>query len=101
MPANRIRAPVGSTVAVAGSSSAMVSAGPTPGSTPMAVPSVTPSRPSSRFLMLSATAKPLMSAVNVSMSGFQHQPAGRQVQAQAAREQQEHQHRKRDGDRDV
>ena len=49
MPANMISAPVGSTFAVAGSSSAMVSAGPTPGSTPMAVPSVTPTKPHIRF----------------------------------------------------
>ena len=44
-----ISAPVGSSFAVAGSSRAMVSAGPTPGSTPMAVPSVTPTNPHIRF----------------------------------------------------
>ena len=45
-----ISAPVGSRFAVAGSSSAMVSAGPTPGSTPTAVPSVTPTNPHIRFV---------------------------------------------------
>src|SRR5712691_5477380 len=68
MPANRMKAAVGSTLKVIGSSSAMVSAGPRPGRTPMAVPSVVPTRHHSRFIGVSATAKPLSSCENASMS---------------------------------
>ena len=59
MPANRMKAAVGSTLKVIGSSSAMVSAGPRPGSTPIAVPSVVPTRHHIRLIGVSATAKPL------------------------------------------
>src|SRR6266511_1800965 len=69
MPANRMKAAVGSTLKVIGSSSAMVSAGPRPGSTPIAVPSVVPTRHQSRFVGVSAIAKPLRSCENASMSG--------------------------------
>src|SRR5215471_3179654 len=68
MPANRMNAAVGSTLKVIGSSSAMVSAGPSPGSTPIAVPSVVPTRHHSRFVGVSATEKPLRSCENASMS---------------------------------
>src|SRR5262245_62428930 len=68
MPAKRIKAEVGSTLKVIGSRSAMVSAGPSPGSTPIAVPSVVPTRHHSRFIGVSATAKPLRSCENASMS---------------------------------
>src|SRR4029453_6929136 len=68
MPAKRMKAEVGSTLKVIGRSSAMVSAGPSPGSTPIAVPSVVPTRHQSRFIGVSATAKPLRSCENASMS---------------------------------
>src|SRR5262244_2914870 len=68
MPANRMKAAVGSTLKVIGSNSAMVSAGPSPGSTPIAVPSVVPTKHHSRFIGVSATAKPLSSCEKASMS---------------------------------
>src|SRR5918993_3359343 len=68
MPANRMNAEVGSTLKVIGSSSAMVSAGPKPGSTPIAVPSVVPTRHHIRLIGVSATAKPLSSCANASIS---------------------------------
>src|SRR5262245_39335677 len=74
MPANRMKAAVGSTLKVIGSSSAMVSAGPSPGSTPMAVPSVVPTRHHSRFIGVSATAKPLSNCEKASMSAALPQP---------------------------
>ena len=84
-----ISAPVGSTLAVAGSSSAIVSAGPTPGSTPIAVPSVTPTKPHIRFFSVSATAKPDISALKVSSQRAAERTLG-QVEAQAQREDEEH-----------
>src|SRR3989442_7689858 len=68
MPAKRMNAAVGSTLKVIGRSSAMVSAGPRPGSTPIAVPSVVPTRHQTRFVGVSAIAKPLSSCENASMS---------------------------------
>ena len=49
-----MKAPVGSSLAVTGSRSAMVSAGPMPGRMPMRVPSVTPSSDHRRFWTVSA-----------------------------------------------
>src|SRR5215218_3126045 len=50
MPANMMKAPVGSSkLNVIGSSSAIVSAGPIPGSTPTNVPSSTPMAAKARF----------------------------------------------------
>src|SRR5215510_4906987 len=68
MPANRMKAAVGSTLKVIGSNSAMVSAGPSPGSTPIAVPSVVPTRHHIRFIGVTATAKPLSSWEKASMA---------------------------------
>src|SRR5262245_37679051 len=68
MPANRMKAAVGSTLKVIGSSSAMVSAGPRPGRTPIAVPSVVPTRHHTRFIGVSATANPFKSCAKASMS---------------------------------
>src|SRR5215470_13569575 len=68
MPANRMKAAVGSTLKVIGRRSAMVSAGPRPGSTPMAVPSVVPTRHHMRFIGVSATAKPFINWEKASMS---------------------------------
>ena len=67
MPANMMNALVGSSVKVAGSSSAIVSAGPMPGSTPTAVPSVTPANAQARCGSVSALANPWLSACSVSM----------------------------------
>src|SRR6266851_5076405 len=63
-----MKAAVGSTLKVIGSSSAMVSAGPSPGRTPIAVPSVVPTRHHTRLAGVSATAKPLRSCEKASMS---------------------------------
>src|SRR4249920_2134530 len=89
MPANMISAPVGSRLAVAGNSRAIVSAGPTPGRTPIAVPSVTPTKPHSRFLSVSATAKPDISALNVSMLAAPEWTLG-QIESQGEGEDEEH-----------
>src|SRR6185369_12273105 len=74
MPAKRMKAAVGSTLKVIGSSSAMVSAGPSPGRTPIAVPSVVPTRHHIRLVGVSAIAKPLRSCENASMSGVSPDP---------------------------
>jgi hypothetical protein len=59
MPANMMKAPIGSLkLKVSGSSSAIATAGPIPGSTPTKVPSVTPAAASSRFSGRSAVPKP-------------------------------------------
>ena len=58
-----MKAPVGSSLAVTGSSSAMVSAGPMPGRMPISVPSVTPTSDHNRLIGVSAVAKPSMREV--------------------------------------
>src|SRR6478735_6700793 len=68
MPANRIKAPVGSRVNVIGSSSATVSAGPMPGSTPTRVPMVTPIRARNRLVGVSASPNPVISWEKESIS---------------------------------
>src|SRR5687768_15385686 len=68
MPANMMSAPVGSSLAVSGSSIATVSAGPTPGSTPTNVPRVTPTRPQSKFIGCSATPNPAIRALSASIA---------------------------------
>src|SRR5215472_11512299 len=72
MPANRMNAAVDSTLKVIGNSKAMVSAGPSPGRTPIAVPKVVPTRHHRRFIGVSATAKPLRSSENASISTALH-----------------------------
>src|SRR5262249_60978464 len=72
MPANRMNAGVDSTLKVIGNSKAMVSAGPSPGRTPIAVPKVVPTRHHRRFIGVSATAKPLRSSENASISTALH-----------------------------
>src|SRR5262245_29752787 len=72
MPAKRMKAAVGSTLNVIGNSRAMVSAGPSPGRTPIAVPNVVPTRHHRRFIGVSATAKPLRSSENASISSALH-----------------------------
>src|SRR5215510_9663107 len=74
MPANRMKAEVGSTLNVMGRRSAMVSAGPSPGSTPIAVPRVVPTKHQSRFCGVNATANPFISWDKTSMSGPRLQP---------------------------
>ena len=75
MPANMMKAAVGSRLKVTGSSRATVSAGPIPGSTPTAVPSVTPTSAQNRLNGVSATAKPLASAARVSIPQSSLMPA--------------------------
>src|SRR5688500_13351835 len=65
-----MKAEVGSSPYVTGSRSATVRAGPMPGSTPIAVPTVTPRSDQSRFSGVSATAKPWLRAVSVSMVAY-------------------------------
>src|SRR5947209_9343198 len=67
-----MKAAVGSTLKVIGSSSAIVSAGPSPGSTPMAVPSVVPTRHHIRLAGVSATAKPFINWAKASISAACH-----------------------------
>ena len=77
MPANMMKAPVGSLkLNVSGSSSAIVSAGPMPGSTPTNVPSVTPSAASSRFSGVSAEPKPLTRSPRTSTAQNPRIPIG-------------------------
>lgn len=76
-----INAPVGSTLAVMGSSKATVSAGPMPGNTPMAVPSRQPMKPHIRLIGVSAAEKPIarlerMSTVPISCSQIQALTSG-------------------------
>src|ERR1044071_994818 len=70
MPANRMKTEVAGTEKVSGSSSAMVSAGPSPGSTPIAVPTNTPPNAQARLIGVSATAKPWPSAARLSIHRF-------------------------------
>ena len=53
-----MKAPVGSSLAVTGSKSAMVSAGPMPGRIPTSVPRVTPRNDHKMFWNVSAVANP-------------------------------------------
>src|SRR5690606_9631173 len=67
-PANMMKAAVGATFTVTGSSSAMVSAGPMPGSTPTAVPSSDPKNAHIRWAGCKATPKPAIRESKASMS---------------------------------
>src|ERR1700716_2908932 len=100
MPANMMSAPVGSRLAVAGSSNATVRAGPTPGSTPTSVPRVTPMNPSSRFCRLNATVKPDINALKVSMSESREQTE-RQGQSERAGKEKKSGGRKQCADGDI
>src|SRR5688500_12558868 len=106
MPANLTSAPVGSSFTVSGSSSATVSARPTPGSTPTKVPSVTPMKPHIRFIGCSATPKPAISAFRASMSDARaaedrREPASGQVDVQQLDEKKIDRERKDEADRHV
>ena len=79
-----MKAPVGSSVRVTGSSRAMVSAGPMPGRMPMSVPSVTPTSDHIRLIGVSAVAKPSSSAPKASMLEHPCENAGRQAAGRAA-----------------
>src|SRR4029450_10824774 len=68
MPANRMKAAVGSTLKVIGSSRAMGRAGPSPGSTPIGVPNGVPTRDPIRLGGVGAAAKPLSSCSKAPMS---------------------------------
>ena len=58
MPANMMKALVGSKAYVTGSSRATVMAGPSPGRTPTAVPRMTPMTAYRKFMGVRAVAKP-------------------------------------------
>ena len=66
MPANMMKALVGSRLKVTGRRIATVSAGPIPGSTPTAVPTVTPAKAQNKKTGLAALANPCPSSVSVS-----------------------------------
>src|SRR5919108_2900782 len=87
MPANMMKAPVGSKLNVRGRSSATVSAGPIPGSTPTSVPSVTPTDAKSRFSGVRAVPNPAARSPRTSMDvggdlEDQSQDPGREPDAQ-------------------
>src|SRR5215218_7450507 len=92
MPANMMKAPVGSSkLKVIGSSSAMVSAGPIPGSTPTNVPSSTPIAANARFSGVRTVPKPSIRSemtARVVTSEDRRQP-GRQRHAQVLGERRE------------
>src|ERR1700754_1247541 len=94
MPASMIRAEVGGSLKVSGSSMAMVATGPMPGSTPISVPTMQPIRQYSRFWKVSATPKPSMTCPSSSMSP--HSPDNADVHAQAELEEDDAQ-RRQDG----
>src|SRR5262245_65699875 len=96
MPASMISAATGLRLKVIGSSIAMVATGPTPGSTPISVPSMTPISAYSRWIGVTATPKPrirlLMMSMAVSLAdraAFHERRADRERQRQALHE---HQH---------
>src|SRR5687768_18618216 len=64
-----ISALAGSNLAVTGSRSASVSAGPMPGSTPTAVPSITPMKANIKFAGWIATVRPWAREASASMRG--------------------------------
>src|SRR5262245_1985517 len=103
MPANRMKAAVGSTLNVIGRSSAMVSAGPSPGRTPIAVPSVVPTRHHMRYCGVRATAKPFINWESASISSSQQvfDEAGADVDAQRLREAEVGNQRQNEADRRV
>src|SRR4051812_42885523 len=68
MPASMIRAEVGGTLKVIGSSIAMVASGPIPGSTPISVPRKQPMKQNHRFWSVKATLKPSIKLLNSSIS---------------------------------
>src|SRR5689334_7710916 len=76
MPEKKIIEAVISTLAVIGSSIATATAGPMPGSTPTAVPRAQPTRHHSRLTGVIAAAKPLISALRMSMPATSSKPAG-------------------------
>src|SRR6185369_5347031 len=67
MPASMIRADTGCRLNVIGSSIAMVATGPMPGSTPISVPSTTPIRQYSRLIGETATPKPIIRLLKISI----------------------------------
>lgn len=67
MPANMMKAPVGSSPYVTGSSSATAMAGPMPGRTPMAVPRSTPMAAQSRLIGVRAVPNPSIREFSESM----------------------------------
>src|SRR4051794_34785087 len=100
MPASMISAAIGFRLNVIGSSIAMVATGPTPGSTPISVPSMTPISAYSRLIGETATEKPrirlLMISMGVSLAdraAFHEVRADRERQGEAF---DEHQDREED-----
>ncbi|MNS80846.1 hypothetical protein D3C72_1145430 [compost metagenome] len=67
MPEKKIIEAVMSTLPVIGSSMATATAGPMPGSTPTAVPRAQPMRHHSRLMGVIAAAKPVISALKISI----------------------------------
>src|SRR5262245_19264994 len=100
MPASMISAATGLRLKVIGSSMAIVATGPTPGSTPISVPSMTPISAYSRWIGVTATPKPRIRLLMMSMvvssadrAAFHERRADREGQREALHE---HQHREDD-----
>ena len=72
-----MKAGIGSSAKVTGSSSATVSAGPMPGRTPTSVPRKTPSRAQSRFSGVRATLNPSIRLLKESIETICSPDAGR------------------------
>src|SRR3954451_17670983 len=89
MPANMMKAPVGSSkLNVIGSSSAIVSAGPMPGSTPTNVPTSTPRAANARFSGVSTVPKPSIRSERTARTATSEDrgQAGRQRHPEVLRE---------------
>src|SRR3954466_6215448 len=89
MPANMMKAPVGSSkLNVIGSSSAIVSAGPIPGSTPTNVPSSTPMAANARFSGERTVPNPSMRSERTARTAMSEdrRNSGRQGYAEVLRE---------------
>src|SRR3954469_18660288 len=67
MPASMMSAVIGDKLNVTGRSIAMVATGPMPGSTPISVPSTTPIRQYSRLIGETATPKPMIRLLKMSI----------------------------------
>src|SRR5499426_3195176 len=104
MPANMMRAPVGSTLKVSGNSMAMVAIGPTPGSTPISVPTRQPRKHSARLLGDSAVAKPrprlpMRSNIDASIADQPRRQRNRQPERELEQPDAEHRHHDAEHDR--
>src|SRR6185503_9193655 len=99
MPASMMSAATGLRLKVIGSSMAMVATGPMPGSTPIRVPSITPISAYSRWIGETATPKPRIRLLRMSIARgladravLDERRADRERQRQAFHEHQDREH---------